>query len=223
MKIAKAAGVLLLKVGFVIAVTALAWFHLAASIMFVCAIVLLAVAGRLESLVEFSFGPLRAKIEKNLSASEELLENLKNFAVVQARAANAASVHTGRFATNDDWIFRSMKRLETSLVEIGVEAPELREARSDFVRLTIRDAGGSALGGGRIPTVLGEGAVSEWRQVDRGNPDEVESFLIKWDVMNDEREDRISDMRWMIENEDVRDSEQYVRAHTDVEWGDMSK
>lgn len=210
------------RVIFVITVTTLAWFNIAASIMFVSAVILLAISGKLESLVEFSFGPLRAKIERNLSESEELLQNLKQLAVVQARAANSASVNTGRFASGDDWIFQSVKRVEAALIEIGIDEVALSEARSDFVRLTIRDAGNAALGLGRVPTKLGDEASSEWREVDRSSPDEVEAFLQKWSVLTEEREERLSDMRWMIENQDVRDSDQYMRAHTAVEWGDLS-
>ncbi len=206
---------------FVGAVTALAWFHLAASIMFVCSVVLIAIGGKLESLVEFSFGPLRAKIERNLSESEKLLDGLKNLASIQARSLNAASVHTGRFGSADDWIFQSVKRNEAGLRAIGLSEDEVREARSDFVRLTVRDAGQAAIGGGYVPQKLGKIAVAEWQELTKdsvGDPDAVEAFLIKWDALSPERLERIEDMRWMIKHQDVRDSEQYMRANSGVGW-----
>jgi len=219
----KKVGLWIFRLIFIGTVTGLAWFHLAASIMFVCAVVLIAIGGKLESLVEFSFGPLRAKIERNLSQSEELLAGLKNLAAVQARSLNAASVHTGRFASQNDWIFQSVKRNEVALKAIGLGEDELREARSDFVRLTIRDAGLAAIGGGYVPRKLGNEAVSEWQSLSRdgvADPDQVEAYLRRWNSLTPERQAKIDDMRWMIEHQDVRDAEQYMRAHTEAKWND---
>jgi hypothetical protein len=211
----------MLRLAFIVAVTTLAWFNLAASIMAVCAVVLVALVGKLESLVEFSFGPLKAKIERNLSESEKLLQQLKSFAAIQARAANDASVNTGRFSSGSDWIYQSIKRVETGLRELNVSEEEIVSARSDFVRLTIGDAGRAATGGGYVPLKLGQAAVDDWHALhreERGNPDAVEGFLVKWNALTPERIERIRDMRWMIEHKDVRDSEQYMRAHTEVLW-----
>ena len=203
---------------FVSIVTILAWFNVASSIMFVCAVILIALAGKLESLVEFSFGPLKAKIERNLTQSEELLEKLKAFSAIQARAAIAASVNTGRFASSDDWIFQSVKRVEEGLRSLGIGDSEISEARSEFVSLTIKDTGSAAIGHGHLPMQLPEEARSEWRLVSRSDPDMIESYLQKWEQLTPERALRIADMRWMIENNDVQDSEQYMRAHTPVKW-----
>lgn len=210
-----------MQLAFVVIVTALAWFNLAASVMAVCAVVLVTLAGKLESLVEFSFGPLKAKIERNLSESERLLQQLKLFAAIQARAANAASVNTGRFSAGNDWIFQSVKRVEAGLRSLGVSEDEIVSARTDFVRLTIGDAGLAATGGSYVPSKLGDDAVKDWhslRDESRGDPDAIEHFLSKWGALTPDRAARIEDMRWMIEHQDVRDSEQYMRAHTPVRW-----
>ena len=209
-----------LKVLFVLAVTALAWFNLSASVMAVCAVVLVVLGGKLESLVEFSFGPLKAKIERNLSESERLLENLKNLAVIQARAANSASVWTGRFASGDDWIFQSVKRVENGLRQIGVSEDQIIDARSDFVRLTIGDAALAATGGNYVPG-LGPEIEVAWRkvrEVPRDDPDAIEEFLRSIDRLEPDRLQQLDDMRWMIENRDVRDVDQYMRAHKPVPW-----
>ena len=209
-----------LKILFVLAVTALAWFNLSASVMAVCAVVLVVLGGKLESLVEFSFGPLKAKIERNLSESERLLENLKSLAVIQARAANTASVWTGRFASGDDWIFQSVKRIEKGLWQIGVSEDQIIDARSDFVRLTIGDAALAATGGNYVPG-MGSEIEAEWRkvrEVPRDDPDAIEAFLKSIDRLEPDRLQRLDDMRWMIENRDVRDVDQYMRAHKPVPW-----
>ena len=208
------------RVLFVGAITVLAWFNISASIMAICAVVLVALYGKLESLVEFSFGPLKAKIERNISESEKLLNNLKDLASVQARAANAASVYTGRFSSGDDWIFQSVKRVESGLRAIGASDENIVEARSDFVRLTVGDAAIAATGGVYVPA-LGPDAEKEWRSLrseSRSDPDAVEAYLRKWEMLTPERLQRIGDMRWMLEHQDVQDSEQYMRAHTPVPW-----
>lgn len=212
----------LLNVAFVICITALAWLNLPASIMAVSAVVLVVVGGKLESLVEISFGPLKAKIERNLSESEKLLAGLKNFAAIQARAANSASVWTGRFASGDDWIFQSVKRVEQGLKELGLSDEQLLEARRDFVNLTIGDAAIAATGGGYVPG-LGGDSEAEWRDLrekHRRDPDAVEALLTKWGRLEPERLQRIEDMRWMIANQDVRDADQYMRAHKSVPWSE---
>ena len=208
------------RIVFVAVITCLAWFNISASVMAVCAVVLVAISSKLESLVEFSFGPLKAKIERNLSESEKLLSDLKGFASIQARAANAACVWTGRFASGDDWIFQSVKRVERGLKDLGATEDQLIEARSDFVQLTIRDAAIAATGGNRVPA-LGGSSDDEWRNLrgaHRVDPDRVQEFLSRWGKLEPERLLRIEDMRWMIANRDVRDAEQYMRAHTPVPW-----
>lgn len=210
----------LLKVGFVVGATALAWFNLSAAIIAICAVVLVGVSGKLESLVEISFGPLKAKIERNLTESERLLKGLKQLASVQARAVNSASVNTGRFASGDDWIFQSMRRIEAGLVELGLDENQIIEARSDVVRFTIRDAGSAATGGNFVLQESQE-CESEWFELRRSgieNPDAVEAYLKRWDRLEPDRIQRIEDMRWMTTHRDVRDVAQYMRAQTAVPW-----
>ena len=64
------AGKICAQATFILAVVALSWFRLSASVMAICAVVLVVMAGKLESLVEFSFGPLKAKMERNLFFSK---------------------------------------------------------------------------------------------------------------------------------------------------------
>ena len=103
---------------------------------------------------------------------------------------------------------------------MGASEGNMVEARSDFVRITIGDAAFAATGGNYVPG-LGPDSEKEWRVLrndNRNDPDAVEAFLRKWDKLTDDRIQRIEDMRWMIEHQDVRGSEQYMRAHTPVPW-----
>jgi hypothetical protein len=212
------------KAVFVIAVTSLAWFNVAAAIVAICAVLLTVLHGKASSIIELSFGPLKAKIERELSDAEKLVGQLKRVAAIQARQAIAASARTGRFASEDDWIFVATKRTEAALRELGVSEEELQEARSDLVQLTLYDLGSSATGGAYIPSALGSDAVREWREAKRvkafSDPNAVEAWLSKWGVLNPARQERIADMRWILEHHDIRDADQYMRAHRPVEWGD---
>ena len=49
------------RVAFVVGITALTWFSVPAAIMAVAATILVAVQSRASTLIELSFGPLRAK------------------------------------------------------------------------------------------------------------------------------------------------------------------
>ncbi|WP_257543654.1 hypothetical protein [Sphingopyxis sp. DBS4] len=216
-------GRLLCQICFVLGVTALAWFHLAASVMAVCAVVLVALSGKFESLIEVSFGPLKAKLERNISESEHLLQSLKALAVTQARATNAASVNTGRWASGDDWVYQSVMRVENGLRELGITDDEIADAKIDFVSLTIRDAASAAMGGGYVPSRLGQEAITEWQQVMRdcrSDPDAIEAYLSKWGELSPDRKIRIDDMRWMMTHRSVQDSAQYMRAHDPIKWDD---
>ena len=213
---------LLVKIGFVAIITVLAWFKPQAAILAICAAILVALYDKLGSLIELSFGPLRAKLEKNLSESERVVEKLRLYAAVQAKAAISASVHTGRFASGTDWIFLNAKRVENGLRELGLEESEIAEARKELVTLTLRDLGSAAIGQGRLPMHLDEQARVEWHELNRSdslsNPDAIASYLERWSELSPDRAQVIEDMRWIQEHGDIRDREQYMRAHRAIEW-----
>ncbi len=209
-----------LMAGFVGVATVLSWFSVSAALIAVSTTMLCVLYGKLDFIIEVSFGPLKAKLERNISESERLLQALKRFASVQAKATASAAVHTGRFASGDDWIFLATKGLENALKEIGATEDDLVQVRSDLVRLTLRDLGAVAMGGGLIPSKLGKIAVAEWQQLrkdgEANDPDAVEAWLRKWDVLTEDRQQLLEDMRWIVANRDVRDRGQYMRAHHDL-------
>jgi hypothetical protein len=213
---------LLLKAVFVGAVTALAWFSVPVAIVAICASVLAALHDKASSIIELSFGPLKAKLERELTDAEQLLDRLKSFAAVQARAAIAASAHTGRFSAANDWIFASAKRLEEALKAIGASSDQIRESRSDLIQLTLLDAGHAATGGNIVPMHLAKEAQVEWKtardQKLFSDPEYTEGWLRKQGQFTSERQKILDDMRWIIANGDIQNSEQYLRVRTPVEW-----
>ena len=215
------AGRLGVQLSFIAGCTLLAWFSISAAIIAICATILVVLAGKLESIVELSFGPLRAKLERNLSKSEQLLDNLKRFAAIQGKAAIAANVYNGRFGSDDDRVLQSVRSVEQGLRELGFDENEIAGVRSDFVRLTIRDAAGSALGSPNIPSKETNDTIAEWKSLHHSSdpdPDVVEEFLCRHGQNEPERLRLIEDMRWMRDHKDVRDTEQYLRARKSIKW-----
>lgn len=156
---------LLAKAAFVFGTTALAYFDLPVALFSVGVMVLAALYDKADSLIELSFGPLKAKLERSVSESEKLLSGLRSLALAQSKAVVAAASSTGRFASDDAWIFHTAKEVENGLRAIGVSEDELIEARSALVSLTLRDLGATATNGSYLPSILGDEAVAEWQEL----------------------------------------------------------
>lgn len=211
-----------LKIGFVIAVTSLAWFNIPAAVVAIAASILVALYGKAGTLIEISFGPLKAKLEREVTEAEQLVSQLREFAALQAKAVMAAGVRAGRFSSESDWLYHHFKEMESALRRMGVSEETLKSTRKEFVIYTINDAGAMALGQGHIPSKDGKMLEAEWREAmgqfpDR-NPDKIEAFLTGHGFMNEARAARLADMRWMAENGDVRDADQYLRSQRPVPW-----
>lgn len=211
------------RLGFIAAVTGLAWFSLTAAVVAICATILVAIQARASTLIEVSFGPLRAKLEREITEAERLVEKLRDFAALQAKGIISASTRLGRWTDeSDDWTFQSLRETEAALRELGVSEERIREARFDFVRFAASDLGSSAMGTGIVPVKLGQDAVREWQTVMgkglRKTPDEIEAYLTKWGSLTPERQQRIDEMRWVLTNQDIRDRDQFLLAHRPVEW-----
>lgn len=214
---------LVFKSAFVLGVTVLSWFSVQAAVIAIVAIILVALHERAGMLIEVSFGPLRAKLEREVTEAEKLIGKLREFAALQAKAVLTASIRTGRFSDSSDWAYQSLTEMEAKLRELGVGEDALREARSEFIRFTISDLGNSAMGVGRVPMHLGQEAINDWQEISRKGlqktPGEIEDFLRKWGELTQERQLRIEEMRWVMEHQDIRDREQYLLAQDPVEWG----
>lgn len=211
-----------LKVGFVLAVTGLAWFNVTAAIIAICATVLTALQGKAGEVIEFSFGPLRAKLKQEISEAERLIEHLRAASISQAKAIVASGLRTGRFSEQTDWQYQSLRAIESNLRQMGIGDDELRDLRKEFVAYTIADAGGMVMGQGHIPSKNGQFLEAEWREAlgkypDR-DPTKIETFLNKHDLMNAERKQRLDDMRWMAQHGDVQDAAMYLRSQIAVPW-----
>jgi hypothetical protein len=210
------------RVGFVVAVTALAWFSIPAAVIAIVACILAALQAKAGTLIEISFGPLKAKLEREVTEAEQLVKQLRQFAALQAKAIVAAGVRTGRWSSESDWLYHHVKDLEAALREMGVSDEALKESRREFVTYAINDAGAMAIGQGQVPMKDGQYLEEEWRaalgEFPHRNADTIEAFLTRHGLMSDERAVRIADMRWMAQHGDVRDAEQYLRAQIPVPW-----
>lgn len=211
-----------LRGGFVVATTALAWFSIPAAVVAIVASILVALQAKAGTLIEISFGPLKAKLEREVTEAESLVKQLREFAALQAQAIVAAGVRAGRWSSESDWLYLHVKELETSLREMGVNEEILKASRREFVTYAIHDAAHMAMGNGHIPKKNGEFIEREWREAlgefPSTDPDRVEAFLVRHGLMNPDRMTRIEDMRWMIEHGNVRDAEQYIRTQKPVNW-----
>lgn len=209
--------------GFVLAVTALSWFSMPAATVAICASVLVALQGKASTLVELSFGPLKAKLQRDVTEAEKLVAKLRSMAIIQAKATNAAIVRTGRFAENSDWRYLQLRTTEAALRALGVEEPLIADARAEFVRFVAFDLGAGAMGGpSRLPLELQQPGLSDWYAVmnkeQSMTPDDVQAFLTKWDKLSPARLERVNDMRWVLDHGDIRDREQYLRSIIALEW-----
>ena len=210
------------KITFVVAVTILAWFNISASVAAIVASIMVALHGKAETLIEISFGPLKAKLQREVTQAETLVKQLREFAALQAKAVMAAGVRTGRWASDSDWLFHAYKEMESALRMMHVSEDTLTGVRKEFVTYTVNDAGAAALAGGQIPSKDGTMLEKEWREAmgkfpDR-SPDRIEAFLTNHGFMNSARAELIADMRWMAEHGDVRDADQYRRSQQSVPW-----
>lgn len=211
-----------LKILFVAAVTVLAWFSWPTALVAISATLLAALYDKASALIEISFGPLTAKLEREVSAAERLVDQLRDFAAIQAKSVIAAGIRTGRWAGSDGWIYSHFRNLERSLREMGVSEESIGEARSELVKYAVWDAALCALGGSQVAKKDGRLLDKEWHAAvgtfPDADPDRIEAFLIKHDLMNEERQARVDDMRWMTEHNDIRDEDQFMRTQQPVEW-----
>ena len=210
------------KTAFVVIVTALAWANVTVAVIAICATVLAALHGKANEVIEFSFGPLKAKLREEISEAEKLVRKLREFAALQAKVIIAAGVRTGRFGDEGDWLYRHVTAMESSLRDMGVSDEQMADARHEMLRYVISDLGSQAMGHGMVPTKAGKDAVADWQSVmGKGlakSPDEIQAFLLKWNLMNPERAQRIEDMRWIAQNGRIRDHDQYRRSQIAVGW-----
>jgi hypothetical protein len=213
---------ILLKIIFVAAVTALAWFSVPVALVALSAVVLAAIYDKASSLIEISFGPLKAKLERDVTDAEKLLLSLRKLAQVQAKFAISTSARTGRWASEDGWNYDTVRSLEQALRDTGATDAELTDARTDFIHFTLRDYAYCILGGSYVPMHRGQEAVAEYHRHQKSgsflDPEFLEQWLTKWSELTAERKVLLDDMRWLKSNGDVKDREQFMRSQQPIKW-----
>lgn len=199
-----------LGLGFVAVAVLLAFFSVAAATVFVCATILVVIYPRIDTVIEFSFGPLTAKLERTITKSELILDSLQKLSVVQAKLGLNSAIRVGRLHHGAEWIFPLMKGIDALLSEIGVDTTIRSEVRKDIVDYTIHDLALAALGGNSWShRGVHPDAIKEWSAL-RAKPgfltaEDVDAFLTKWNLMTPERQIMIDDMRAIRESGDIRD------------------
>jgi hypothetical protein len=210
-----------IKIFFIIIATSLSFYNLASSAIFICSAILVALAGKVGSLVEFSFGPLKAKLEKNVSESIEILESIKKISLVQAKAILDSAARSGRSSSSDASTFHTLKALDDQLEKLRISKEERTDARAEVVRSAIIDAAHVALGAEYAPSHLPPEARAEWnvlRDYSSIDPDKIESFLQKWGCLDDKRAELIEDIRAMQLTRDIVDEAQFLRTKSRIHW-----
>jgi len=209
------------RVAFILCVSAIGYVSVTVAILIIVTVLLTFLQSKADSLIELSFGPLKAKLEKTVSESEKLITGLRKLSLAQSKALVSAAAHTGRFATDDAWIFHAAKDIEAGLKAIGATEIELAQSRSDLVRLTLRDLGACATNGGQVPIQLGEQAVSEWQKFrgtpDLLNPQFIETWLQKYNALGQEQRVVLEAMRYLINFGDIRNEEQFLLSKQNTE------
>jgi hypothetical protein len=205
----------LAQVAYIVALTVVSFFSLTAAAIAICASILVVLHDKAGSLIELSFGPLKAKLERNVSEAEKLVMQLREFAVLQARSLVSASVKGGRMGGSAGWAYDSAKSAEAALRDLGVPPDKAKAIQVDLVRYAVLDLGRTILGY-ELPLHLNlEGSTEFHSLQQRGfdtSPNELEAFLNKWNMMTPAREQRLADMRWIIEHDDIRDRDQMLRS-----------
>lgn len=212
----------IVRLAFIFIVTALAWYSASLSIAFVAACILVAIQSKAGALIEISFGPLKAKLERDVSEAEKLVNSLKKLSLVQAKVALTATIRNGRFASHDDWDFRVLREVETSLRETGATDDDLKAAREEFLKFLVIDLVNCATGGSYIPSAHGPEVVAEYQAHNKTGAFRDPEFLAEWleyrGLLTAERQMIIDDVRWILNHRDVRDREQYMRSKVPIAW-----
>lgn len=200
---------------FVCIATGLAWFNLPTAGVFIVAVVLVAMSSRASEFGEFAAGPLKAKLRERISEASELVETLKRLSVLQAQASVAASARMGRFLDQDAWPYEMMSSFlkELDLLQLS-EADKIR-VQSELVRFTKVDIL-FALLGNHVPSKLGDEGTREWNRLREDpfnwDPERLEVFLGKYDLLTAERQALLDDYRWIAKEGRIRDREQFLRS-----------
>ena len=206
---------LILKIAFVGGVTALAVFSPPAALLAIAAAVLAALHGKADSIVELTLAPLRARLDRAVTESEQLVARLRAMVIVHARIGFISASGAGKGPNSDGWQFDLMRELETSLRNLDIPEADIASARADVVKIALVDLEHAAAGGNHVPLDLPKDAQWVWASARHDgrfqDPDLLEQWLTQWGMLTDDRRKLIEDMRWIKTHGDFRDRDQFLR------------
>jgi hypothetical protein len=205
----------LIKLGFVLIATTLAYYSLPAASAFVAATVLVVAYGRGRELVEFALGPLRIKLQQKLSEADILIDRLRRVLLLQSKAAVSVSSRMNRWGSPENWPYDLHSDLVGELKKLDFSDEEVAECGADLVRYVRLDLLFAILGN-HVPFALGQDAAKEWSRLFESSfdwkPDEVERFLETHQLLTAERRQLLEDARWIDRHGTIKDRDQFMRS-----------
>lgn len=148
---------------------------------------------RMENVLEFSIGPLSAKMRERLREADEIIGRLKSLAMLSAKGLLNSSISTGRWSDPDrTWMLNIRNQVRDELLALGFSEAEVADAESYWRGLVAVDFVGIIAGGSTAP-VSSEGEVMSERQRLRNcrppaDPEALREFLAKNGWLDNEKE-----------------------------------
>jgi len=208
-------------IAFVVITTVLAWLGGATVVgAMLCAAVLVVLYGRVDDVVEFSLGPLKARLEKNVAESERLLNGLRSMALAQIRRRldEAASVADRDFYLGNDDLYIIQDQALDDLRNLGIVGNDANNIIRPYVLTIAKQLGNRALGvPSSVTFLLGETAESERQEImlqnnSNPNPETIHKWLEKYGVCSERVHQLVADMAELIEAGRIQTSDQVRRS-----------
>lgn len=148
---------------------------------------------------------IEAETREVVQEAKSVTKELRELATILVGNQISHFIRHGRLGSfkAEELIERKDELIQT-LKSIGVKESELDGILKEWHTFTIRDYAHGILGEGQIPTHLGDQAVKDYqsfRKRDLSNlpsPDEIEIFLEKYNLLNEERKEQLCDYRYYL-------------------------
>lgn len=168
-------------------------------------------ATRFDAIEELSFGPLRARLSREVEEATETLKRVRELAHLTAASTLSLVKMSGRMGgytdAEEDEIKRSMIAL---LKQLNLTDAEVEEALSRWHQVVEYDYVHFLLGGNIVPDGFTDQERREWSQLRDGgiqnnpSPDVVEDYLARTSTLDEERKGLVEDYRHYVTHREHR-------------------
>ena len=200
------------------------------SVLFTCLIAFgfLLFAANMDQISEFkatSTG-IEAKTREVLQQTENTLLELQILARIVSETTLSLVKRSGRLGGYDDEEEERIKNDVLSVLkEIDIPASEHEKVLQDWYQLTERDYTYYIIGGSQRPAGYADNKIEqEWEALrssqKASTPDEIRTFLQKWDLLNVEREEQLKDYEYYQEHRKHRRPAIWKERES---WGYLTK